>query len=64
MLVHGVGTAYDERRTLVAGALHEVGIDPGTMDRYPHEFSGGRVRDQGGRRVEGFSGSICAAGEV
>ena len=42
MLVHGVGTTYDERRTLVAGALHEVGIDPETMDRYPHEFSGGQ----------------------
>ena len=42
MLVHGVGTTYDERRTLVAGALHEVGIDAGTMDRYPHEFSGGQ----------------------
>ena len=42
MLVHGVGTTYDERRTLVAGALHEVGIEPGTMDRYPHEFSGGQ----------------------
>ena len=42
MLIHGVGTTYDERRTLVAGALHEVGIDPGTMDRYPHEFSGGQ----------------------
>ena len=42
MLVHGVGTTYDERRTLVASALHEVGIDPGTMDRYPHEFSGGQ----------------------
>ena len=42
MLVHGVGTMYDERRTLVAGALQEVGIDPETMDRYPHEFSGGQ----------------------
>ena len=42
MLIHGVGTTYDERRALVAGALHEVGIDPGTMDRYPHEFSGGQ----------------------
>ena len=42
MLVHGVGTTYDERRALVAGALHEVGIDPETMDRYPHEFSGGQ----------------------
>ena len=42
MLIHGIGATWDERRTLVAGALHEVGIDPGTMDRYPHEFSGGQ----------------------
>jgi microcin C transport system ATP-binding protein len=31
-----------ERRDIVAGALHEVGLDPATMDRYPHEFSGGQ----------------------
>jgi microcin C transport system ATP-binding protein len=42
MLVHGIGDTYDERRQLVADALHEVGIDPQTMDRYPHEFSGGQ----------------------
>ena len=23
-------------------ALHDVGLDPATMDRYPHEFSGGQ----------------------
>jgi len=32
----------DERREKVARALAEVGLDPGTMDRYPHEFSGGQ----------------------
>jgi len=42
MLVHGIGDTYDERRQLVAAALHEVGIEPETMDRYPHEFSGGQ----------------------
>ena len=42
MLVHGIGDDYDERRKLVAAALHEVGIEPETMDRYPHEFSGGQ----------------------
>ena len=42
MLVHGIGATYDERRQLVADALGEVGIDPATMDRYPHEFSGGQ----------------------
>ncbi|MBV9754706.1 MAG: ABC transporter ATP-binding protein [Hyphomicrobiales bacterium] len=31
-----------ERRAIVAGALSDVGIDPATMDRYPHEFSGGQ----------------------
>ncbi len=32
----------DERRELVAGALHEVGLGPRDMDKYPHEFSGGQ----------------------
>ncbi len=30
------------RRDVVARALHDVGLDPATMDRYPHEFSGGQ----------------------
>ena len=42
MLVHGIGRDADERRALVADALAEVGIEPETMDRYPHEFSGGQ----------------------
>lgn len=36
------GLSYDERRNVVARALHDVGIDPTAMDRYPHEFSGGQ----------------------
>ncbi len=31
-----------EARSIVARALHDVGLDPGAMDRYPHEFSGGQ----------------------
>jgi microcin C transport system ATP-binding protein len=31
-----------ERRDRVIKALLEVGLDPETMDRYPHEFSGGQ----------------------
>jgi peptide/nickel transport system ATP-binding protein len=31
-----------ERRERVAAALHEVGLQPGDMDKYPHEFSGGQ----------------------
>ncbi|CAN7673373.1 dipeptide ABC transporter ATP-binding protein [Mesorhizobium amorphae] len=31
-----------ERREMVAHALHEVGLGPRDMDKYPHEFSGGQ----------------------
>ncbi|RWO08120.1 MAG: ABC transporter ATP-binding protein [Mesorhizobium sp.] len=31
-----------ERREMVARALHEVGLSPRDMDKYPHEFSGGQ----------------------
>ena len=30
------------RREKVAASLAETGLDPSTMDRYPHEFSGGQ----------------------
>ncbi|MER9673271.1 dipeptide ABC transporter ATP-binding protein [Mesorhizobium sp. M0208] len=30
------------RREMVAHALHEVGLSPGDMDKYPHELSGGQ----------------------
>ena len=31
-----------ERREMVADALHEVGLSPADMEKYPHEFSGGQ----------------------
>ncbi len=40
--VHGLGGSRAERRTLIAQTLEEVGLDPTTQDRYPHEFSGGQ----------------------
>jgi microcin C transport system ATP-binding protein len=42
LLVQERGLSYGERRDVVARALHDVGLDPATMDRYPHEFSGGQ----------------------
>jgi microcin C transport system ATP-binding protein len=42
LLVHGIGRDAAERRARVAAILEEVGLDPATMDRYPHEFSGGQ----------------------
>ena len=40
--IHKLVTGYEERHAQVAGVLAEVGLDPETMDRYPHEFSGGQ----------------------
>jgi microcin C transport system ATP-binding protein len=40
--IHRPGLSLGERREIVAGALMETGLDPTTMDRYPHEFSGGQ----------------------
>ena len=36
------GLSRTAQREAVARALHDVGLDPATMDRYPHEFSGGQ----------------------
>jgi microcin C transport system ATP-binding protein len=40
--VHRIGGAGAERRQLIEEALEEVGLDPDSVDRYPHEFSGGQ----------------------
>ena len=42
LLVHGRGESYDERRQVVATAMQEVGLEPASMNRFPHEFSGGQ----------------------
>ncbi len=42
LVVHGLGGDEDARRALIDEALVEVGLDPATRDRYPHEFSGGQ----------------------
>ncbi|MDB5797253.1 MAG: Oligopeptide/dipeptide transporter, ATP-binding protein-like protein [Paucimonas sp.] len=40
-LVHGMVAARD-RRALVASLLQQVGLEPGMMERFPHQFSGGQ----------------------
>ncbi|MEM1049241.1 MAG: ABC transporter ATP-binding protein [Pseudomonadota bacterium] len=40
--IHQPHLSYDERDRVVAKALEEVGLDPATRNRYPHEFSGGQ----------------------
>jgi len=40
--VHDLGGTPAEREALIVGALQEVGLDPESRHRYPHEFSGGQ----------------------
>jgi microcin C transport system ATP-binding protein len=42
LLVQTPGLSQSGQRDIVAKALVDVGLDPSTMDRYPHEFSGGQ----------------------
>ena len=40
--VHRLGASAAARRVMIDEALVEVGLDPATRERYPHEFSGGQ----------------------
>src|SRR5690349_17634783 len=40
--VHQPSLSYEEREARVVKALRDVGLDPATRFRYPHEFSGGQ----------------------
>jgi len=42
LAVHEPDLSRSARETRVADALREVGLDPATAIRYPHEFSGGQ----------------------
>lgn len=42
LTVQEKGLTIEAMREKVAHALIDVGLDPKTMDRYPHEFSGGQ----------------------
>ncbi len=39
--IHGMGTVAEQEQAIIE-ALTEVGLDPQTRHRYPHEFSGGQ----------------------
>jgi peptide/nickel transport system ATP-binding protein len=42
MKAFGLGASETERTERVAALFERVRLDPGAMDRYPHEFSGGQ----------------------
>jgi microcin C transport system ATP-binding protein len=40
--IHRLGGNAAQREALIVQALEEVGLDPASRHRYPHEFSGGQ----------------------
>ena len=42
LVIQNRNLSVAQRREKVARALADTGLDPATMDRYPHEFSGGQ----------------------
>ena len=42
LVAQGVKMSTAERRRIAERALGDTGLDPSTLDRYPHEFSGGQ----------------------
>ena len=42
MSIHQVGRNRREREQMAASLMEKVGLDPGMIHRYPHEFSGGQ----------------------
>jgi ABC-type oligopeptide transport system ATPase subunit len=42
MIVHRIARTAAERDERAAALLREVGLPPGALERYPHEFSGGQ----------------------
>ncbi len=40
--VHDIGETAADRDRLIVQAMEEVGLDPESRNRYPHEFSGGQ----------------------
>ncbi|MEQ8355741.1 MAG: ABC transporter ATP-binding protein [Kiloniellaceae bacterium] len=40
--IHGMGGSEDAREAMIVEALQEVGLEPESRHRYPHEFSGGQ----------------------
>jgi peptide/nickel transport system ATP-binding protein len=42
MQIHKLGDNDNQRKEIAAAMMKKVGLTPGVMNRYPHEFSGGQ----------------------
>jgi ABC-type microcin C transport system duplicated ATPase subunit YejF len=62
LVIHKIGNA-EARRERVTELYRLVGLDPATIDRYPHEFSGGQRQRIGVARALALNPSFIIADE-